>query len=119
MITLIPFEKDSIIGMHIDGDMDEEGIAMIWRAIKEKAARNEKLQIYAEIREPGFLPFKAWMESLPFKFKYFFSFGREAIVSDTKWIENLAALSAPFFLNIRIKHFSFEEIDAAKRWINR
>jgi hypothetical protein len=116
---MIPFEKDSVIGMHIDGHMDEAGIKMIWEAIEDKAKRNEKLQIYVEIREPGFLSFRAWMENIPIKFKYFFSFDREAIVSDKKWIENLAALSAPIFPYIRIRHYSFEEIPAAKRWISR
>jgi hypothetical protein len=44
-------------------------------------------------------------------------FEKEAIVSDRRWLEGLAALGNSLFSSIEVKHFTFDDRDKALEWI--
>ena len=42
---------------------------------------------------------------------------QEAIVSNDKWLEGLAALGNTLFSGIEVKHFTLDEKDRALKWV--
>ena len=119
MVTMIPFDEGNIIGILVEGEIDDEGVKKVLTTVDEKSTQYEKLRIYAEIKEPGLPKFKTQLESLPSKFKHISTFEKEAIVSDRAWIEAIAKIGDHLFPSIEVRHFTFDEIEKAKEWIKK
>lgn len=119
MITMIPFDEGNIIGIRVEGQIDDEGVKQVFAVVDEKSLQHKKLRIYAEIKEPGLPRFKTWLESLPSKLKHISTFEKEAIVSDRVWIEAVAKIGDHLFPSIEVKHFTFDNVEKAKEWIKK
>ncbi|MEM7594364.1 MAG: STAS/SEC14 domain-containing protein [Cyanobacteria bacterium P01_A01_bin.83] len=116
-ITLIPHKHDNIIGLDIDGWIDAEDIERIVQLIETKFKPGEKLRIYAEVNNWSGISLKALLADLRFSLQHFPDFEKEAIVSDRRWLESLAALGNTLFSGIEVKHFKLEEKEQALSWI--
>jgi hypothetical protein len=51
MMERVFFEESSIIGIRIEGKMDDQGVKEIIAWVEEKSSQHKKLRIYAEIKD--------------------------------------------------------------------
>ncbi|MBE9048432.1 STAS/SEC14 domain-containing protein [Pleurocapsales cyanobacterium LEGE 10410] len=117
-VQLIPHKPDDIIGLDIDGWIDAEDIDRIAEIIEKRLKQEDKLKIYAEVKNWSGMSLGAFIKDLRFSLQHLNDFEKEAIVSDRKWLEGLAALSNTLFSSIEVKHFTFEERDKALKWVS-
>ncbi len=117
MLHEIKFEDRRIVGMVFDGGITLREIETFWDKIESMLEKEKKLRVYAEIKNFGMMEPKAWFKNIPKKIQHFSDFEMEAIVSDKHWLEILAKVSDKVFPSIKVKHFSFEDVDKAKAWI--
>ncbi len=116
-VRLIPHKPDHIIGLDIDGWIDTEDIDRITKLIEPRLKQEGKLRIYAEIKNWSGMSLGAFIKDLKFSLQHLNDFEKEAIVSDRKWLEALAALGNTLFYSIEVKHFTFDERDRALEWV--
>jgi hypothetical protein len=117
MLKEIKFDDQRIVGMIFDGGITLEEIERFWTKIEGMLEKEKRLRVYAEVRNFGMMEPKAWFKNIPKKIQHFSDFEMEAIVSDKPWLELLAKVSDRLFPSIKVKHFSFDEVDKAKAWI--
>lgn len=117
-IKLIPHKPNKILGLNIDGRIEAEDIDRVVKSIENRLKQSEKLRIYAEVNNCSGMSLEAFIKELKFSLQHFKDFEKEAIVSDRRWLENLAAVSNTLFSSIEVKHFTFGERDKALKWIS-
>ena len=117
-IKIIPHHPDRIIGLEIDGWIEAQDIDRIVRLIEKELDTKDKLNIYAEVNNWTGLSLGAFIKDLQFSLQHLHNFEKEAIVSDLKWLEALAALGNTLFSGIEIKHFTSNEKDRALEWVS-
>ena len=108
-VKLIPHKPDHIIGVEIDGWIDAEDIDRIVKLVELRLDAGEKLRIYAEVTNWSGMSLAAFIKDFGFGLQHLKDFDREAIVSDGKWLEALAALGNTLFSSIEVKHFTVVE----------
>ena len=116
-VKLIPHKPDHIIGIEIDGWISAEDIDRLTKLIEPRINAGERLSIYAEVNSWTGMSLKAFIEDLKFGLQHLNDFEKEAIVSDSKWLEALAALGNTLFSSIEVKHFTSDEKDKALQWV--
>jgi hypothetical protein len=116
-VKLIPHKPDHIIGLEIDGWIDAEDIQRVVDLIEPRLDKGKKLRVYAEITNWSGMSLGAFVKDLKFSLKHIKDFDKEAIVSDKRWLEALAALGNRLFSGIEVKHFTLNEKDQALEWI--
>ena len=116
-VRLITHRPDNIIGLDIDGWIDAEDIDRIIELVEPRLEKGERLRIYAEVNNWSGISLGAFVKDLRFSLKHLRDFDKEAIVSDRKWLEALAALGNTMFSGIEVKHFTPDEKDEALKWV--
>ena len=116
-VKLMTHKPDRIIGLEIDGWIDAEDIDRIVKIVKPRIDAGEKLRVYAEVKNWSGMSLGAFIEDLKFSLQHLKDFEKEAIVSDNKWLESLAALGNTLFSSIEVKHFRPDEVDKALEWV--
>ena len=116
-VKLIPHRPDSIIGLEIDGWIDAEDIQHVIELIEQRIDTKEKLKIYAEVNNWSGMSLEAFIKDLRFGLQHLNDFDKEAIVSDSRWLQGLAAVGNTLFSGLEIKHFTFDEQEKALEWI--
>lgn len=116
-VKLISHKPDHIIGIEIDGWISAEDINRLIKLIEPRINTGEKLNVYAEVNSWTGMSLKAFTEDLKFSLQHLNDFEKEAIVSDNKWLEALAAVGNTLFSGIEVKHFSLNERDKALQWL--
>jgi len=90
MLELIPFEEGNIIGLRLNGKIEDEEFDETVAKIEEKLKEHKKLRVYAEIEEIGGMSFEAWIK-----------------------------MADKIFPHIEVKHFSTDEKEEAKEWLRK
>ena len=116
-INIILHKSDRIIGLEINGWIEARDIDRIVGLIEKKLDR-DKLNIYAEVNNWTDMSLGAFIKDFQFSLQHLHNFDKEAIVSDLKWLEVLAALGNTLFSGIEIKHFTLDEKDRALEWVS-
>ncbi|MEL7078913.1 MAG: STAS/SEC14 domain-containing protein [Cyanobacteria bacterium J06582_2] len=116
-VNLITHKPDHIIGLEIDGWIDAEDIDRIVKIVEPRIDAGEKLKVYAEVSSWSGMSLGAFIKDLKFSLNHLNDFEKEAIVSDRKWLEALAALGNTLFSSIEVKHFTPDESDKALEWL--
>ncbi|MGK7952047.1 MAG: STAS/SEC14 domain-containing protein [Xenococcaceae cyanobacterium] len=116
-IKLIPHKPDKIVGLNIDGKIEAQDIDLVVKSIEQKLKLGGKLRIYAEVNNWSGMSLEAFIKDLKFSLQHLQDFEKEAIVSDRRWLESLAALGNTLFSSIEVKHFTFADKDKALEWI--
>ena len=117
-INIILHKSDRIIGLEINGWIEAQDIDRIVGLIEKKLDAGDKLNIYAEVNNWTGISLGAFIKDLQFSWQHLHNFEKEAIVSDLKWLEALAALGNTLFSSIEVKHFTSDEKDRALKWLN-
>ena len=116
-VKLITHKSDHIIGLEIDGWIDAEDIDRIVKIVEPRIDAGERLKIYAEVNSWSGMSLGAFIKDLRFSLQHVKDFDKEAIVSDKRWLEALAALGNTLFSGIEVKHFTLDESDKALEWL--
>ena len=116
-VKLITHKPDHIIGLEIDGWIDAEDIDRIVKIVEPRIDAGERLKIYAEVNSWSGMSLGAFIKDLRFSLQHVKDFDKEAIVSDKRWLEALAALGNTLFSGIEVKHFTLDESDKALEWL--
>ena len=117
MLEIIPFEEGNIIGLRLNGKIEDEEFDETVAKIEEMLKEHKKLRVYAEIEEIGGMSVNTFMKDMHFKFKHFLDFEKEAVVSDKGWLEAWIKIADKIFPHIEVKHFSTDEKKEAKEWL--
>ena len=120
-VKLIPHRPDRIIGLDINGRIEAEDVDRVIEIIETKLKAGERLKIYAEVNNWSGMSLAAFIKDLKFSLQHLKDldkdFEKEAIVSDRRWLEALAAIGNSLFSGIEVKHFTLEEKDKALEWV--
>ena len=116
-IQVISHPLENVIGFKIEAKIEAQDIDYIAKLIENKLEKEDKLRIYAEVNDWSGMSLEAFIKDLKFALKHFNDIEKEVIVSDTKWLKRLAAITDRLFSSIEVKHFSFEEKDRAWEFI--
>jgi len=119
MIEIIPFEEGNIIGLRLNGRIEDEEFDEVVEKIEEMLKEHDKLRVYAEVEKIGGMSVNTLMKDIHFKLKHWRDFEKEAVVSDKSWLESWVGIADKLFPHIEVKHFSFEEKDKAKEWLKK
>ncbi len=117
-IKLIPHQPDRIIALDIDGWIDAEDMERITKSLETRLKQGEKLRIYVEVHNWSGMSLGALIQDLKFSLQHLQDFDKEAIVSDRRWLEGLAAVGNSLFSGVEVKHFTFDETDKALQWVS-
>ena len=120
MIEEIPFDEPNIVGLRIDGKIDNEGFEKTVVFINTALAENDKINIYAEVKNLGGMSVETFFKNLKFKFKLFGElnrFGKEAIVTDKEWVQNAVKIGDKIFPSVEVRYFSFSDKETALAWV--
>ena len=117
-IKIIPHKPDRIIGLNIDGKIEAKDINLVVESIERQLKPGEKLRIYVEVNNWSGMSLEAFIKDLKFSLQHFQDFEKEAIVSDRRWLETLAAVGNTLFSSMEVKHFTFAEQEKALEWIS-
>ena len=116
-VKFISHKPDYIIGIEIDGWINAEDINRITKLVEPRIDTGKRLSIYAEVNNWTGMSLRAFIDDLKFSLQHLNDFEKEAIVSDSKWLETLAALGNTLFSSIEVKHFTPDEKDKALEWL--
>ena len=119
MIEIIPFEEGNIIGLRLNGRIEDEEFDEVTGKIEEMLKEHDKLRVYAEVEKIGGMSVNTLMKDIHFKLRHWRDFETEAVVSDKSWLESWVGIADKLFPHIEVKHFSFEEKDKAKEWLKK
>ena len=117
MITFIPIKHPHVVGIRINGKIAEQEMDSVLNFIDKKLQNHSKVNIYVELESFGGIPPNALYKELKFGLGNIQHFGKEAVVTDKKWIEKLAPAADKLFTGIEIKTFSFDEKNEARNWV--
>jgi hypothetical protein len=94
---------------------DFEQVAGVIDPFLEKSGRLNGIIIHSK-SFPGWESFSAMVTHIKFIKSHHRKISRVALVTDSH-LGNLAEHIAKHFISAEIKHFAFDELDRAKRWI--
>jgi hypothetical protein len=118
MIELIPTVLDDrVLGMRIRGGIDRADLDTVAAAFEDKLERHARVRIYAEVEEVGGLTPAALLEDLRLSLRHFRDVEREAIVTDSGWLD-LPAKAGNLLPGIEVRAFSWLDKGEALAWIS-
>ncbi len=117
MIDIIPFEDEKVVGVKIFGKIETESLEKVTTLIEKRLKTIKKLNIYVEFSDGLKFSPEALYKDIKFAFAHLGDFEKEAIVSDKNWLEKLIPIANRVYPSIEVRHFSKDEADQAKRWI--
>jgi hypothetical protein len=120
MIEIISFEEPHIIGIRLDGKIDNESFDRAITKIQDALENNQKIRIYAEVVSFGGMSLEKFFENLKVKFEFMGQlekFEKEAVVSDKQWVDSLVKIGDKFFPGVEVKCFTFDKKDEALAWV--
>ena len=115
-MQMIDTGADDVLGILVDGKVDEEDVKRVWTLAEERLEKHEKLRVYVELESFDGITLKATLEDLKQVFRNFRRFERKAIVSDKSWLGTFTKIGDKLFPSIEVKHFAPSEKDAALEW---
>ena len=119
MIQCQEIPETNVLEFTIDGNITEEefdDLVGIMNQIIEEYGDIRVLKVIRSLGDFPTIPVSRIWDDLKFGFEHFRDVSRAAIVSDHQWIEKMTNMMNPLF-KAEIKHFSEDEIDAARKWL--
>lgn len=120
---MISFDLDSTTGVLTvkpEGRLEAHDFQLLSQTVDpfiEERGKLTGLIIVAE-KFPGWKDFSGMVEHIKFVRSHHTEIAKVALVTDTK-IADAAELLGKHFIKASIKHFSFTELDLAKKWITQ
>ena len=116
---LLPMDDEGagILAYAVDGgEIPEEELAPIWARFDAAAERGDKIRIYAEMHAMPSVSGGMIVQKLKHLKNIMSTVERMALVGEKGWMEIYAKLVDPI-IKADIRHFTLDQIEAAKNWI--
>jgi hypothetical protein len=120
VLEFVPFDSAEVIGLRVSGKLEKDDIQRVIDVSEMKLSamgQGARLRVYVEVESFGGLSFQALLEDLKFGLAHVGDIDRKAVVSDIVWMGRFAAIADPLFPSVHVKHFKFEDRDAARAWV--
>ena len=117
MMELIELQEDHIVGLRIDGKVDNETFDRVLAEIEDRLTRHEKIRIYVELVSLGGIGLEALFKDMKFGLGNWRRFEREAVVSDRSWVHKIASVTDRLMPSVEVKAFPLEEKSGALAWV--
>lgn len=117
MMEIISLPDERIVGLRVAGKIDKADVDKVVGVVEEKLHGSQKLRIYVEHESIEGISFEALAADIKLATSHLGDFERKAVVSDKKWAELLVKLGDKLFPSIEVRHFTWEQKDAALAWL--
>jgi len=96
--------------------IDEAGIAAFYQILRDN--KNERIRLLGEIDEiPGMQNFKTFIDAIGLDLRLIGKIEKYAIVSDIKWVRNVAQVENVITPRMQMQAFATDEKEAALEWL--
>jgi hypothetical protein len=120
MLEIIPFEEKHIIGLRLEGSIDNEGLERAFAKFREAFEGNDKIRVYVEVEGIGWESTETFFRNMKMKLDVLGEIGkfeREAVVSDKGWLEIATKIGDVLLPGIDVRHFPVADKERALEWI--
>ena len=117
MLEIIDIGAGNVLALRMDGKIELDDIERVKIRVGEILADHEQVRVYVEVESFDGISFQALWEDLKLGFGNLSKFSHKAVVSDKKWMANMAKIADKIVPGIELKHFTPEEREAAREWI--
>lgn len=117
MLELIDIGAENVLALKMDGKIELDDIERVKTRVGEILENHEKVRVYAEVESFDGISIQALWEDLKLGFGNMSKFSHKAVVSDKKWMANMAKIADKVVPSVELKHFTPDERDAAIEWI--
>jgi len=120
MLEIIPFEEKHIIGLRLEGSIDNEGLERAFAKFREAFESNDKIRVYVEVEGIGWESTETFFRNMKMKLDVLGEIGkfeREAVVSDKGWLEIATKIGDVLLPGIDVRHFPVADKEHALEWI--
>lgn len=122
MIEILDKKEKDIFGFRIDGKIEQSDMELAFNALADKTKNNEKIKIYAEVKDMSLGNITA--EAMKTEFGMLFknpkliaNLAKGVLVTDIEWIKKAFAVECALIPTLTGKSFSFGEEDSAMEWL--
>jgi hypothetical protein len=110
MLELIDIDIDNAVAFRMSGKITEIDMSAIFDRAKEKIAHYGDIVIFEQIDSFEGIEITAIVDELTYLFEIgLANIKRVAVLTDQKWIENVANFESKLFTQIKIKCFPTDE----------
>lgn len=118
MFKKLNISEGNLLAYELEGEIDESGIELFYRDLKELSDRKEKVRLYLEFKNfKGWDGVNAFELTMKSKLMSWGKIGKYAVVTDTPFLHNSAPLADFITPNYPVKVFSNAEKQKAIDWI--
>ena len=121
MINIIRSSDDQV-DIEFDGDISPEEMEVVlvdFIAMASEIQSGKLLYKIQDFEMPSLKAIGVKLSHLPKLLKTIKSFDRAAVVTDKKWLQNVAEFESMLIPGFEIKGFDIAELDAAQTWLNK
>ncbi|WP_078592779.1 STAS/SEC14 domain-containing protein [Evansella clarkii] len=119
MIKLIQSEDPAAVAVEFEGKTMKDDMEELEAHIEEKFPGEEKFKIFAFIHDMKNATFQGMTEGMKFDTKYWKRIRKVAVVSEQKKWKQVISDIGNYWPGVKIKHFEYEEKEAAWEWLKR
>jgi len=117
MMELVELDDDRVVGVRIDGGIDDDEMKRLWDEIEVRLERHDRLRVYVEVERMGRIGPEALVEDIRRGLRHFRRFERKAVVADARWMTVLAKLFDPLVPSLDVRVFPTADRDQAIAWV--
>lgn len=113
--------SDNQIDIEFDGDISPEDMDIVltdFIAMADEIQSGKLLYKIQDFEMPSLKAIGVKFSHLPKLLKTIKSFDRAAVVTDKKWLQNVAEFESMLIPGFEIKGFDSVELDAAQEWLD-
>jgi len=114
MYHILPESKRNVIAIRVEGYMRNQDYQSLLPFIEELIKKHGTIRILMDLRDCEGADFRGVLKVLPHAFRLSPKVGKEAIITDVKWIPLLVKLAGSFF---KTEVRCFQSTETSKAWI--
>lgn len=121
MLEQLKIENDKVFAFRLDGKITQDEMKQTIEVLKPELETPSHFNVYVEVIEFEGIEPEALKERIAFVLSNYKEIlkkvNKVALVTDKKWLQNLAKGAYSLFPGIEQESFSFEEVEKAKQWV--
>ncbi|KAF0805930.1 hypothetical protein A6D6_01986 [Alcanivorax xiamenensis] len=117
MLERIDLPDERIVGLRIDGRIDQESFDAVLADMERRLQQYDTLRVYVELEALGAMSLETLFKDLKFGLGHMSRFDKEAVVTDKQWLHRIGPVVNKLFPSVEVKVFATEEKGAALRWV--
>ncbi|MGI2328571.1 STAS/SEC14 domain-containing protein [Planococcus sp. YIM B11945] len=116
MLTLVPSKDFHTIAVEVNGNVEEEDMEKLDKAIQEKFEDKGTFNVYAMVYDFDGLSLQAAAKEVKIDVHRWSQYAKMAVLSDNKKLQGMTEASG-LMPGIKTKHFNLNESEEAWEWL--